>query len=195
MDFYEKLRIWVGLIFSKIPIHQNFWTALVIFLAFVGFLLFVIGEPYLAVFVFLVSGFFDIVDGGVTAVRSGESNFGKWFSDLSNKGVECLFLLGLQFVAFPDFILKKDIAMSLLFIYAFLFSYIKSNGYYRKIIKKEIKTLPGFERGERIIPLYVGVLLHYFNPIYLSYLVMVSIVISTIRPLLRAAEIINVIKL
>jgi phosphatidylglycerophosphate synthase len=179
---YNNVRLKVGNIFCKIPVHQNIWTGFVILLAFLGFLFFVVGNILLALLLFLLSGFFDIVDGGVAAARKDENAFGKWLADFSNKGVECLFLLGLQFVAFPSLILSKEISMSLLFIFAFLFSYIKSNGLYWKILRKEeVERLPGFERAERILPLYTGLILYFYDPIFLSVFVIFSILVSTFR--------------
>lgn len=180
---YDKFRTRVGMIFAQLPFGPNFWTALAILSAIVGFFSMIQNSVLSAFSLFLLSGIFDIVGGGVARVKQGETAFGAWLDDIADKLRETLLYLSLFFVIMPSIWISKEFAISLLIILSFAVDYIKTHGYYRKVLEEsEIEIAPGsFERVERFAIVLVGLIFYQINTIYLIYLIYLALLLSVFR--------------
>jgi archaetidylinositol phosphate synthase len=132
-----------------------------------------------------VSAFLDMVDGAVARVMGKVTKFGAYLDTLMDRYVEALIVLGLLFVGLPDFFLPSA---AWLFIYSMggmLTTYAKSAAKEKELVEKEIKG-GLLERAERLIILFVGILLAIVDKSYLTYVIVALAVLANVSALQRA---------
>lgn len=175
---YEIVQTRVGVLFSRLPLTPNSWTFISIVAALAGFYLFWQGAVAGGLLLFLVSGVFDIVGGGVARVRRGETPFGAWLDDVAGKFREVILLLGLLFV-----LPRQTLAISAVLVLAFATDFVKMHASYRKVIHEaEIKIAPGsLEKNERFAILLVGLALYLLYAFDIMIAVYAVLVISSVR--------------
>lgn len=178
---YDRLRTRVGLIFSPVPVPPSAWTVLAVLLAIAGFYAMTQQLLGIAFWLFIASGVVDVIDGGVARVRKGETAFGAWLDDISDKSREILLFFGLFFISFP----LPQIWIILLILLSFAIDYLKLHGLYRGLLThEEIEEAPGrIERVERVLVVLAGMLVYGISADYLSYAVEISLLLAVLRVL------------
>lgn len=177
----------LGIIFSKIPLSPNAWTALSFVVAIAGFLSLLQKNLFAAFFLFSASSIMDAIDGAVARVVGRVTRFGAYLDGITDRLVELLLLLGLMFVQLPDFILPSSVWLALLVFFSVFVSYARAYADHRGAVSKsEIGSMGGlFERAERLIAILAGLLLYQISPVYLTYAIIVSVFLSAITALQR----------
>jgi phosphatidylglycerophosphate synthase len=67
-------------------------------------------------------------------------------------------------------------------------SYSRAYAVYRRVLKddKKISKMPGIlERSERLLLVFLGMLLYDFNPVYLTYAIAIAAVLSIVTVMQR----------
>ena len=184
----------IGKLFSKIPVSPTMWTFLSLLAGFLCFLSLLYKDMVLGLIFFIISGFLDAVDGAVARVMRKVSNKGGYLDGIIDRMNEGFLLFGLMLFGLPDFIflnLKTPAYLwisLLLFFGSVLVSYSRAYAAEKKVIVYEetLKRIPGIlERPERLILVFIGMILYFIKPVYLTYTIVLAFFLSLITFLQR----------
>jgi len=193
-ELCDRASIRLGIIFSKIPISANAWTLLSIVPALLGFAFLVRQQMDNALVLFAASALMDAVDGGVARVTGTVSNLGAYLDGMMDRIVEGLMLVGIALHGMPDLVVYQYtvpyyiVIMLLLFFGSVMVSYSRAYAVYRRVLRdnKKISRMPGgLERAERLVLIFLGMLLYRLDPLYLTYALALAAVLSMITVVQR----------
>ena len=179
----------VGIIFSKLGLSPNQWTLFSLVPTFIA-LYFLIKEAFLpAAILFIIASFIDIVDGSVAKVTGRVTKFGGYLDNVIDRYVEGIIIFGLLFASLPNLVISGfTIPLpALVVIYLFggmMTTYSKAAAMEREVIEKELKG-GLIQRAERLLILFVGILLAVINPLYLTYVIALLGFLSNITAIQR----------
>ncbi|MBL7160548.1 MAG: CDP-alcohol phosphatidyltransferase family protein [Candidatus Aenigmarchaeota archaeon] len=188
----------VGRVFSKVGLSPNQWTLFALVPTFIA-VYFLINEAFLlaAVF-FIIASFVDIIDGSVARVSGKVSNLGAYLDTVIDRYVEGIIIFGLLFASLPALGLAGFSLPAAAWIVLYLFGAMMTT--YSKAAAKE-KGLIGvelkgglLERAERLIILFIGILLGAVNPLYLSMVIALLAVLTNVSALQRIRKAVKLIK-
>jgi len=186
---FAGFSVKVGIVFSKLGLSPNQWTLFTLVPTFVA-LYFLIKESFLlaAVF-FIVASFIDVVDGSVARVTGRVSKLGAYLDTIIDRYVEGIIIFGLLFASLPNLVIAEfSFPLSaLVFIYffgSFMTTYAKAAAKEKGLVEKELKG-GILERAERLIILFIGILLAIYNPLYLTYVVALLAVLTNVSAIQR----------
>lgn len=179
---FEKYSIKIGLVFSKLRLSPNKWTMISLIPAiasayYISQNLFIQGAILL-----IIAGFLDLIDGAVARVTGHVTKFGAYLDTIVDRYVEFLIVFGLIFATLPTFLIPA-------YIWIFLYLFGGTMTTYAKAAAKEKldEEVKGgiLERAERLFLLFVGLLIGYFNPLYLVNMIVLLAILSNISALQR----------
>lgn len=186
---FNSVSVKVGMVFSKIPLTPNQWTLLsivpVLFAAW-----FISREEFLfGAIAFIIAAFMDLIDGSVARVTGRATKFGAYLDTIMDRYVEGIIVFSLLFVPLPGLVLGEfNIgATTLIFIFffgGFLTSYAKAAAKEKELVQEELKG-GIFERAERLVVLFVGILLAIVSLEYLTLVLALLAVLSNVSALQR----------
>lgn len=183
---FGNLSVRIGILFSKIPLTPNQWTIVSLLPAVIA-LWFLVKEQFLAAgLLFIVSAFLDLVDGSVARVTGRVSKFGAYLDTVVDRYVEAVIIFGLLFASLPGFFIPIHAWVFLYLFGSMMTTYAKAAAKEKEIIL-EGKELKGglLERAERLIILFVGIMLAAVQPLYLTYVIALLGVLTNISALQR----------
>lgn len=187
---FESFSVKVGTLFSNFGISPNQWTLLSLIPIFIA-VYFIINKSFLiAAILFILGGFMDMIDGAVARATGKSTKIGAYLDTIVDRYVEGLIVFGLLFASLPGFYIPIH---SWLFIYLFgalMTTYSKSAAKEKELISQELKG-GILERAERLLLLFIGLLLAVFDPVYLTYVIVILAVLSNISGLQRISIIVN----
>ena len=179
----ESMTIQLGLFFSKLGISPNAWTFLSLIPAICGFLSLVSCHDLVkGVGFFMLAGAIDAIDGAVARVTGRATNFGAFLDGVIDRYVEILLYLGLLSYG------VNSILIALLIFGALMPSFVTAYSSYRNVVteKKDHKRMGGLlERAERLILIYLAMVLGLFNFVFLEYIIAVVVILSNFTALQR----------
>jgi phosphatidylglycerophosphate synthase len=190
----EKFSIRLGMFFSKIPISANTWTLLSIVPAILGFVSLLYKQMLYALILFFFSAFIDAIDGSVARVTGTVTNLGAYLDGMMDRIVEFFLILGLMSIELPDLsfynytITSQLLLTLLLFIGTAMVSYSRAYASHKKAIKSEeaLKKMGGlFERPERLLLIFLGMVAYFAMPIYLTYTIAIAVLFSVVTLIQR----------
>ena len=190
-DKFAQFSVKVGIAFSKLPLSANQWTGLSL-IPILFALYYLVNQHFLpAAGLFLLSAFMDLIDGSVARVTGTVSRKGAYLDTVVDRYVEAIIIFGLLFASLPDlpipFLGVNTPIQAWLFLYFFgamMTTYVKAAAKEKELVEKELKG--GFlERAERLIILFIGILIASIDPFYLTYTIVVLAVLSNITALQR----------
>jgi phosphatidylglycerophosphate synthase len=181
---FSNLSIKVGTAFSRTGLDPNHWTAITLIMALITFA-FLTQEMFIGASVFLIlAAFFDFVDGSVARARAMESRLGAYLDTVTDRYVEGVIVFALLFAGLPGFYLP---AYAWIFLYMFgslMTTYAKSAAKEKELVSKELSG--GFlERADRMVILFIGILLASIEPLYLTYVMVILAVLANVSALQR----------
>jgi phosphatidylglycerophosphate synthase len=98
--------------------------------------------------------------------------------------VEGIIIIGLLFAGLPDFYLPVTAWLFVYFFGAMMTTYAKAAAKEKELTEKELRG--GFlERAERLLILFIGILVASLDTFYLTYTIVVLAVLSNITVLQR----------
>ena len=184
---FEGLSVKIGISFSKIPLTPNQWTIISLIPAILAAYFLARDQFLFAAGLFIIAAFLDLVDGSVARVTGRVSKFGAYLDTIVDRYVEALIIFALLFVSLPSsgFFLPIKAWILLYFFGAMMTTYAKSAAKEKEII--EGNELKGglLERAERLIILFLGIVAAAFDPIWLSYAVVLLAVLTNFSALHR----------
>ncbi len=181
---FSKLSIRVGMVFSKAGLSPNQWTLLTIIPTFIALYFLVERQFLLAAFFFLVSAFFDLVDGSVARVMGKVSKLGAYLDTVMDRYVEAIIIFGLLFANLPGYYFPIYAWLFLYLLGSFMTTYAKSAAKEKELLESELKG-GLLERAERLIILFIGILLAHFNTLYLTYIIVILAILTNLTALQR----------
>ena len=190
MTFYRKrekfsnLSIKIGTFFSKFGLSPNQWTLLVLLPTFVSLYFILQNEFLIAAAFMLVSAFLDVVDGSVARVMGKVTKLGAYLDTVMDRYVEAIILLGLLFCNLPGFYAPAYVWIFLFLFGSMMTTYVKAAAKEKDLVEKEI-TGGLLERGERLIILFIGILLAHYSRLYLTYIIVILAILSNLTALQR----------
>ena len=174
----------LGMIFSKVGISPNVWTIIALLPAIAGFVALLYGQLLLGAFLFILSGFMDAIDGAVARVTGTVSNFGAFLDGVIDRYVELLLYLGLLFFLTnnyaPEILFPHVYWIAILIAGDLMPTFVRAYADHRKVVTepKDQQRMGGLiERAERLGFLFAGMILGYFNPVFLIYVVVVTAIL------------------
>lgn len=153
----------VGIVFSKLGIPPNIWTVFSLLPALAGFWALYTHNLGLALILFIISGFIDIIDGAVARVTKSVSNLGAFLDGIIDRYVEIIMYLGLAYYlkGAPDLFIPSEIWIMLLVFGALMPSFVRAYADHRDVVsdRDDQRRMGGvIERFERLSIVYVGML-------------------------------------
>ena len=184
---FSKMSVNIGIAFSKLRLTPNQWTILTIIPTLVA-LYFLVQESFLlAALFFLIAAFFDLIDGSVARVTGKVTKLGAYLDTVMDRYVEGIIIVGLLFVSLPAFFVPAYVWIFIYFFGSMMSTYVKAAAKEKELVEKELRG-GVLERAERLILLFVGLVLAYFNTAYLVYIIVVVAVLSNITALQRIGK-------
>ncbi len=181
---FKHFSVKVGILFSKIGLSPNQWTLFTLIPALLVFYFLTQNNfLYSAVF-FGITAFIDLIDGSVARVTGRVTKKGAYLDTIIDRYVEFIVIIGLLFASLPGIILPL---YAWLFIYLFgsmMTTYVKASAFEKKLVETELKG-GILERAERLIILFVGIVLANVTALYLVYIIIILAVLSNITAFQR----------
>lgn len=181
---FKKIEIIIGQIFSKIPFSPNQYTVVSLLFAFLSLYFLSRKNLPLALAFFIIAGFLDLVDGAVARISGRATKNGAFLDTIFDRYVDGIVLLGFLFLELPFVILPAAAWIFLALFGGFATTYAKAAAKEKKLVTKELKTaLLG--RAERVILIYVAMILGIFNIDLVIYPIIILAILSNISALQR----------
>lgn len=181
---FSRLSVKVGVLFAKLGLSPNAWTLLTIIPTLLAFWMLTKEQFLFAAGWFIIAAFIDMVDGAVARVTGRATKFGAYLDTMMDRYVEGIIIFGLLFASLPAVYIPAYAWIFLYFFGGFMTTYAKSAAKEKELVEKELRG-GLLERAERLIILFVGMLLAAYNPLYLTYIIAVLAVLSNITALQR----------
>lgn len=183
-EIFLNISIKVGIFFSKFQLSPNQWTLLSIIPALIALYFLIYGQFLAAAVFFIISAFMDLIDGSVARVMGKASRLGAYLDTIMDRYVEGIIVFALLFSGLPGFYLP---VYAWIFLYIFgslMTTYTKSAAKEKELVYEELKG-GILERAERMIILFIGILLASIEPVYLTYVIVILAVLSNVSALQR----------
>jgi archaetidylinositol phosphate synthase len=181
---FQDISIRVGIAFSKLGLSPNQWTVLSL-LPVICAVFFLYWSQFIpAALLFLVSAFLDMVDGSVARVTGRSTMLGAYLDTIVDRYVEFLILLGIMLAGLPAFYLSGEAWLLLYLFGAMMTTYAKATAREKGLTRTELRG-GILERAERLIILFVGILLASIDPLYLTYTIALLAVLSNVSAFQR----------
>ncbi len=189
----------IGIIFSKLGLSPNDWTALSLVPAIFGFVSLVYGHLLLAAGLFILSGLFDAIDGAVARVTGSATNLGAFLDGIVDRYVEMFLYMGLLVFVMAsqivEFLIPHYYWFAILISGALLPTFVRAYADHRGVVTEaeDHRRMGGIlERAERLGLIFAGMILGYFNTAFLIYMVAVTGVLSHVTAIQRIAYVVEV---
>lgn len=187
---FNRLSVKIGKAFNSLGLSPNQWTFLSLVFIVVSFYYLVNESFFPAALFFLFSAFVDVIDGSVARVTGNVTKKGAYFDTVIDRYVEFVIIFGLLFSNLPNFILPIQAWLMLLLFGSLLTTYVKSAAFEKKLVKDELKG-GILERAERLILLFLIVLLAGISKIYSVYLIVITAILANISALQRIGSVLK----
>ncbi|HQE97177.1 MAG TPA: CDP-alcohol phosphatidyltransferase family protein [Methanothrix sp.] len=177
---------------AALGLSPNAWTLFSLLPAVAGMAALIRGKLAWGLLLFSLSAFIDIVDGTVARVTGQASIKGAFIDGVVDRYVELLLYLGLLvYLGRGEFFgLPREIWFMLLFFGSLMTTFVRAYADHRGLVKgeAELKKMGGLlERFERLMLLYVGMLLGLFDSEWLMAIVALTAVLANLTALQRIA--------
>ena len=196
---FKKIEIKTGEFFSKLGPTPNQYTLISLFFAILAFY-FLIKNPstakggdermfididlILALIFFLLATILDFIDGAVARFTQKATKKGAYLDTISDRYIEGIILLGFLFLPLADFLLPAKVWIFLALFGSFLTTYSKAAAKEKEMVTEELKKgLLG--RGERVILIFLAMLLGIFNLSFVIYPIIILAIFSNITAFQR----------
>ena len=174
----------LGESFAKLDLSPNQWTLLTLLPTIVTLYFLIQRDFLLAALFFFISSFMDWIDGSVARVTGKTSKFGAYLDSIMDRYVEFIIALGFLFAGIPDFYLPAEFWILVYVFGSLMTTYAKAAAKEKGIVDRELKG-GLLERAERLIILFLGMLLAYFSIVYLTYIIVILAVLTNVTALQR----------
>ncbi len=175
---------------ASFGLGPNAWTAISILLALAGLAALIYHRLGVGLALFILSGLMDMVDGAVARATNSATAMGAFIDGVLDRYVELLLILGLTiYIGSTEFLSVPSEAWMILLVFgAMMTSFVRAYADHRGIIKDpaEQKRMGGLlERAERLILIYIGMLLGIFNFSWMMSVLAITAVLANATAIQR----------
>ncbi|MBW1839664.1 MAG: CDP-alcohol phosphatidyltransferase family protein [Deltaproteobacteria bacterium] len=181
---FQNLSIKIGIVFSKFGLSPNQWTMISIIPVLIAVYFLYYQDFITAAFLFIVSSFIDLIDGSVARVTGRVSRLGAYLDTVVDRYVEGIIIIGLVFVPLPPFLIDAKVWLMMFFFGGIMTTYVKAAAKEKELISRELKG-GLLERAERLIILFVGILLASVDMMFLTYVLVLLAILTNISAIQR----------
>ena len=173
-----------GQFFSKFGLTPNQYTLISLLSVIISFSFLINLNLVLALIFFLLAAFLDFIDGAVAKFTQRETKKGAYLDTISDRYVEGIILLGFLFLPLSAFLLPAKVWIFLALFGSFLTTYAKAAAKEKGLTQLELKK--GFLiRAERIILIFLAMLLGIFNLSWIIYPIVILAIFSNLTAFQR----------
>jgi archaetidylinositol phosphate synthase len=181
-------KLLVGL--AALGLSPNAWTLFSLVPAIAGMAALAMHHLGVGLILFALSGFIDMVDGSVARATGQVSLRGAYVDGVVDRYVELFTCLGLLlYVGRTEFLSLPSEAWFVLLIFgSIMTSFVRAYADHRGLVKDPgvLKSMGGLlERLERLMLLYVGMLIGLFDPGWLLIVIAITAVLANATALQR----------
>lgn len=183
-DYFAKLSKRIGIMFSRFPLSPNQWTLLGLVLTLITFYFLIKKEFIIASIILTFTAFIDIIDGSVAKVNNKTSVLGAYLDTITDRYVEFIIISGLFFIEYPSFIFSDKVWLLFTLFGSLMTSYSISAAHEEGVEERKLRG-GILERAERMIFLFLIILISTFSRAYALYLIVIMAILANITVLQR----------
>jgi len=181
---FSSLSVKVGTIFSKIPLTPNQWTYISIIPALLAAYMITQQQFLAAAALFFIAAAIDLIDGSVARVTGRATLFGAYLDTTVDRYMEAFIVGALLFAGLPQVFLPAVVWIFFYYFGSIMSTYVKAAAKEKGFVQEEIKG-GILERAEKMLILFAGLVLAYFDPAYLVYILIILGIGANITALQR----------
>jgi archaetidylinositol phosphate synthase len=181
---FQDLSIRIGMAFSRLRLSPNQWTLLSLVPVMLGLHFLYYSRFLEAALLLLLSSFLDLVDGSVARVTGRVSRLGAYLDTITDRYVEFIIVFGIFLAGTPGFLIPSAAWILLYLFGAMMTTYAKAAAMEKGLVEREIRG-GLFERAERLMLLFAGLLLASLEPVYLTCTIALLAVLTNLSALQR----------
>ena len=184
----EKLPAWgkisggIGLLFSRLPFRPNFYTWLTLLIAGLGLVAIMWQHPLWGLWLFIIAGLFDIVDGGLARHLGQTSPRGAFLDGSLDRFVDFGVIFSYFWLPITVPVLTLGQWVSIAIFVAIIPSFEVAYANHRKAVDDphEVKIWRILNRGE-MYPLMLSVILaSYYSPVLAGYFLLIWVFLALV---------------
>jgi len=190
--WFKDLEKLVGKIFGALPLTPNQYTYLSGIFALIGLWYMIQENLILAIGFFLIAGGLDFVDGAVARAKNMSSKVGAYLDTVFDRYVEGIIFFGMLFLALPTVWIPGYAWVYLAIFGSVVTTYIKAAAKEKDLVNQELKG-GLLSRGERLILIFVALILGVMYPdyLYMTYVIAIIAVLSNFTAIQRFYSVIS----
>ena len=191
--WFNDLEKIVGSVFGAFPLTPNQYTYLSGVFALIG-LWFMMGESLIwATVFFVIAAGLDFVDGAVARAKNMSSKVGAYLDTVFDRYVEGIIFFGMMFLVLPEVVYIPGQAWVYLAIFgSVVTTYVKAAAKEKDLVNQELKG-GLLSRGERLILIFIALILGVMYPdyLYMTYVIAIIAVLSNFTAIQRFYSVIS----
>ncbi|MFZ3058042.1 MAG: CDP-alcohol phosphatidyltransferase family protein [Minisyncoccales bacterium] len=193
--WFKDLEKLVGKIFGALPLTPNQYTYLSGVFALIGLWYMIQENLILAIIFFLIAGGLDFVDGAVARAKNMSSKVGAYLDTVFDRYVEGIVFFGMLFLSLPTVFIPGYAWVYLAIFGSVVTTYVKAAAKEKDLVNQELKG-GLLSRGERLILIFVALILGvmYPNYLYMTYVIAIIAVSSNFTAIQRFHSAISINK-
>jgi archaetidylinositol phosphate synthase len=184
--WFKDLEKLVGKIFGALPLTPNQYTYLSGIFALVGLWYMIKENLVWAIVFFLIAAGLDFVDGAVARAKNMSSKVGAYLDTVFDRYVEGIIFFGMFFLVLPTVIIPGQAWVYLAIFGSVVTTYVKAAAKEKDLVNQELKG-GLLSRGERLILIFIALVLGVMYPdyLYMTYVVAIIAVLANFTAIQR----------
>jgi phosphatidylglycerophosphate synthase len=184
--WFKDLEKLVGKLFGALPLTPNQYTYLSGIFALVGLWYMIQENLVWAIIFFLIAGGLDFVDGAVARAKNMSSKVGAYLDTVFDRYVEGIIFFGMFFLALPTVIIPGQAWVYLAIFGSIVTTYVKAATKEKDLVNQELKG-GLLSRGERLILIFIALILGVMYPdyLYMTYVVAIIAILANFTAIQR----------
>jgi len=191
--WFKDLESTVGSIFGALPLTPNQYTYLSGIFALIGLWFMMGGDLVWATILFLIAAGLDFVDGAVARKKNMSSKVGAYLDTIFDRYVEGIIFLGMFFLALPEVFIPGQAWVYLAIFGSVVTTYAKAAAKEKDLVTQELKG-GLLSRGERLILIFIALILGIIYPdyLYMTYVVAIIAILANFTAIQRVHSAISI---
>lgn len=184
--WFKDLEKVIGSIFGALPLTPNQYTYLSGIFALIGLWFMMSQDLVWATVFFLIAAGLDFVDGAVARAKNMSSKVGAYLDTVFDRYVEGIIFFGMLFLALPDILIPGTAWVYLAIFGSVVTTYAKAAAKEKDLVNQELKG-GLLSRGERLIMIFIALILGIIYPdyLYMTYVVAIIAILANFTAIQR----------
>jgi len=184
--WFKDLEKLVGKVFGVLPLTPNQYTYLSGVFALVGLWFMFKTDLVWAIAFFLIAAGLDFVDGAVARAKNMSSKVGAYLDTVFDRYVEGIIFFGMFFLPLPVVFIPGQAWVYLAIFGSVVTTYVKAAAKEKDLVNQEMKG-GLLSRGERLILIFIALVLGVMYPdyLYMTYVVAIIAVLANFTAIQR----------